>query len=94
MTLKRHLLHLKQISYINKTKILVYNMLFDNLCYGVECIFLLISGWDQIQTIDSLLRKGGYRAQITPDMRRSIKLTRYQSEVVSASYNDYVNQRC
>ncbi|CAH0714138.1 unnamed protein product, partial [Brenthis ino] len=51
-------------------------------------------GWDQIQTIDSLLRKGGYKATITADMRRSIKLTRYQSEEVSASYNDYINQRC
>ncbi|CAF4846315.1 unnamed protein product [Pieris macdunnoughi] len=51
-------------------------------------------GWDQIQTIDSLLRKGGYKAAITADMRRSIKLTRYQSEEISASYNDYINQRC
>ncbi|GBP58873.1 Uncharacterized protein CG5902 [Eumeta japonica] len=51
-------------------------------------------GWDQIQTIDSLLRKGGYKAQITADLRRSIKLTRYQSEEVSASYHDYINQRC
>ncbi|XP_045768610.1 uncharacterized protein CG5902 [Maniola jurtina] len=51
-------------------------------------------GWDQIQTIDSLLRKGGYKAAITTDLRRSIKLTRYQSEEVSASYNDYINQRC
>lgn len=51
-------------------------------------------GWDQIQTIDSLLRKGGYKAAITADMRRSIKLTRYQSEEVSASYGEYVSQRC
>ncbi|XP_004924718.1 uncharacterized protein CG5902 [Bombyx mandarina] len=51
-------------------------------------------GWDQIQTIDSLLRKGGYKAAITADLRRSIKLTRYQSEEVSASYTDYVNRRC
>ncbi|XP_039751711.1 uncharacterized protein CG5902 isoform X2 [Pararge aegeria] len=51
-------------------------------------------GWDQVQTIDSLLRKGGYKAAITSDMRRSIKLTRYQSEEISANYNDYINQRC
>jgi AMME syndrome candidate gene 1 protein len=51
-------------------------------------------GWDQFQTIDSLLRKGGYKAAITPDMRRSIKLTRYQSEEISASYSDYISQRC
>lgn len=51
-------------------------------------------GWDQIQTIDSLLRKGGYKSTITADLRRSIKLTRYQSEEVSATYNEYINQRC
>ncbi|KFQ07610.1 AMERL protein, partial [Haliaeetus albicilla] len=33
--------------------------------------------WDQIQTIDSLLRKGGFKAPITNDFRKTIKLTRY-----------------
>lgn len=46
-------------------------------------------GWDETQTIDSLLRKGGYRAAITPELRRSIKLTRYRSEEVQMSYNEY-----
>uniref|UniRef100_A0A1B0DAZ7 Uncharacterized protein n=1 Tax=Phlebotomus papatasi TaxID=29031 RepID=A0A1B0DAZ7_PHLPP len=46
-------------------------------------------GWDQTQTIDSLLRKGGYRAQITPEIRRSIKLTRYRSQEVHMTYNEY-----
>ncbi|KFB40113.1 AGAP000328-PA-like protein [Anopheles sinensis] len=46
-------------------------------------------GWDQTQTIDSLLRKGGYRAQITPETRRSIKLTRYTSQEWHMSYNEY-----
>lgn len=55
---------------------------------------MFFAGWDQIQTIDSLLRKGGYKAQITPDLRRSIKLTRYESEKVSATYNEYVSQLC
>ncbi|XP_034295669.1 AMMECR1-like protein isoform X1 [Pantherophis guttatus] len=32
--------------------------------------------WDQIQTIDSLLRKGGFKAPITNDFRKTIKLTR------------------
>ncbi|XP_051058269.1 AMMECR1-like protein isoform X2 [Phodopus roborovskii] len=32
--------------------------------------------WDQIQTIDSLLRKGGFKAPITSEFRKSIKLTR------------------
>jgi hypothetical protein len=46
-------------------------------------------GWDQTQTIDSLLRKGGYRASITPEMRRAIKLTRYITETVHMNYNEY-----
>ncbi|CAI6364182.1 unnamed protein product [Macrosiphum euphorbiae] len=48
-------------------------------------------GWDKIQTIDSLLRKGGYRGHVTPETRRSLKLTRYQSETVSVSFQDYMN---
>lgn len=48
-------------------------------------------GWDQIQTIDSLLRKGGYKGTVTQDFRRTIKLTRYQSEKISISYNEYMN---
>lgn len=34
------------------------------------------SDWDQIQTIDSLLRKGGFKAPITSEFRKTIKLTR------------------
>lgn len=46
-------------------------------------------GWDHVQTIDSLLRKGGYKGSISNDMRKSIHLTRYQSEKVSISYQEY-----
>jgi uncharacterized protein (TIGR00296 family) len=47
-------------------------------------------GWDQIQTIDSLIKKGGYRGPITPEFRQSIKLTRYQSEKMVVSYAEYM----
>lgn len=50
-------------------------------------------GWDQTQTIDSLLRKGGYRASITPEMRRSIKLTRYTSQECHMTYGEYRDLR-
>lgn len=49
-----------------------------------------VIGWDQIQTIDSLLRKGGFKGIITPEIRHNIKLTRYRSEKVSVSYQDYI----
>ena len=45
------------------------------------------SGWDHDKTIDSLLRKGGYKGSVTAEMRRSLKLTRYQSEKISVSYS-------
>lgn len=46
-------------------------------------------GWDQIQTIDSLLRKGGYRGQINAQTRNSIKLTRYTSQEIQMNYDQY-----
>jgi len=49
----------------------------------------LDQGWDRLQTIDSLLRKGGFQGQITSDVRHSIKLTRYRSEKVALSYSEY-----
>ena len=36
-------------------------------------------GWTKAQTIDSLLRKGGYKNHISEDFRQSIVLTRYKS---------------
>jgi uncharacterized protein (TIGR00296 family) len=50
-------------------------------------------GWNHIQTLDSLLRKGGYRAPITSDMRKSVQVTRYRSEKLTLHYNDYVQSK-
>ncbi|XP_065131739.1 nuclear protein AMMECR1-like [Paramisgurnus dabryanus] len=50
-------------------------------------------GWNHIQTIDSLLRKGGYKAPITNDFRKTIKLTRYRSEKMTISYAEYIAHR-
>ncbi|KAG5683679.1 hypothetical protein PVAND_012945 [Polypedilum vanderplanki] len=50
-------------------------------------------GWDQIQTIDSLLRKGGYRGQITNSTRNSIRLTRYTSQSIEMNYGEYREYR-
>ncbi|XP_049548286.1 uncharacterized protein CG5902-like [Anopheles darlingi] len=62
---------------------------------GVRCSATFLpevateQGWDQTNTIDSLLRKGGYRARITPKVRKSIKLTRYTSQKWHMSYEEY-----
>lgn len=57
-----------------------------SLCYCLS----FFSGWDILQTIDSLLRKGGYKGPIDHDVRKSLKLTRYRSEKLTLGYNDYV----
>ncbi|KAJ2817636.1 AMME chromosomal region protein 1-like [Coemansia furcata] len=47
--------------------------------------------WTKEETIDNLLRKGGYEEDITQEMRRSIKLTRYQSQKAHLSYDEYMD---
>ncbi|RWS31560.1 hypothetical protein B4U80_02255 [Leptotrombidium deliense] len=55
-------------------------------------------GWDRVQTIDSLLRKGGFKGVISTEVRKSIRLTRYESEKITVSYQEYKdnwrNRRC
>ncbi|KAI8141873.1 AMMECR1 domain-containing protein [Fennellomyces sp. T-0311] len=47
-------------------------------------------GWSKEESIDSLLRKGGFRGHITDSVRKSIQLTRYQSSKAEATYNEYI----
>ncbi|CAF0709648.1 unnamed protein product [Brachionus calyciflorus] len=49
--------------------------------------------WDHVETIDSLLRKGGYKSPITNEFRNTIDVTRYQSEKLTKSFNDWKNTR-
>lgn len=46
-------------------------------------------GWTKVETIDSLLRKGGFQEAITDTIRQAIKLVRYQSAKYQTSYNDW-----
>ena len=50
-------------------------------------------GWNHIQTLDSLLRKGGYKASITSDMRKSVHVVRYRSEKLTLHHDDFVKAR-
>ncbi|KAF9182034.1 AMME syndrome candidate protein 1 protein [Haplosporangium sp. Z 767] len=47
-------------------------------------------GWSKKKTIDSLLRKGGYRGAITEDFLKAIVLTRYQSKKARVTYHEYM----
>ncbi|KAL5527780.1 hypothetical protein ACEPAG_6581 [Sanghuangporus baumii] len=50
-------------------------------------------GWDHLDAVDSAIRKAGWDGRITEDLRRSIKLRRYQSSKCSVTYEDFVNWR-
>lgn len=45
--------------------------------------------WDHTETLDSLLRKGKYKAIITDAYRHSVKVTRYQSQKIRATYDEW-----
>ncbi|XP_065871225.1 uncharacterized protein At2g38710 [Euphorbia lathyris] len=47
-------------------------------------------GWTKIEAIDSLMRKAGYGGIITESLRKTIRLTRYQSTLFTLSYSEYV----
>jgi len=47
-------------------------------------------GWTHEECIESLMRKSGFSGKITPELKRSAKLTRYQSTKVSLTYKDYI----
>jgi hypothetical protein len=50
-------------------------------------------GWDKIEAIDSAIHKAGYTARITDDLRRSIKLRRYQSRKAQVSWEEFIQWR-
>lgn len=50
-------------------------------------------GWNKVQTIDSLLWKGGYRNCVTEEFRRNIRLTKYRSEKLTVSHAEYFEQK-
>lgn len=50
-------------------------------------------GWDNIETIDSAIRKAGWEGAITEDLRRSIKVRRYQSRKCTVGWDEYEQWR-
>ncbi|CAG8435444.1 9143_t:CDS:2 [Ambispora gerdemannii] len=47
-------------------------------------------GWSKVETIDSLLRKGGFTGRITDRVRQQIILRRYQSAKYTITYAEYL----
>ncbi|TDL29753.1 alport syndrome [Rickenella mellea] len=50
-------------------------------------------GWDKIEAIDSAIRKAGWDGRITEDLRRNVKLRRYQSRKCSVGWEEFVEWR-
>ncbi|CAK5275796.1 unnamed protein product [Mycena citricolor] len=50
-------------------------------------------GWDKREAVDSAIEKAGWNGTITEDLRRSIKLQRYQSRKHSVTWAEYIGWR-
>jgi len=50
-------------------------------------------GWNKIEAVDSAIQKAGWNGVITEDIRRSVKLRRYQSRKHTAGWDEYVAWR-
>ncbi|KAF6762834.1 alport syndrome [Ephemerocybe angulata] len=50
-------------------------------------------GWDKIEAVDSAIHKAGWRGRITEDLRRSVKLRRYQSRKCTVGWDEYIQWR-
>jgi AMMECR1 domain-containing protein len=46
-------------------------------------------GWSKQECIDSLMRKPGFRGSVTPQLRASLRVTRYQSSKHEITYDQY-----
>ncbi|PLW12835.1 hypothetical protein PCANC_16439 [Puccinia coronata f. sp. avenae] len=50
-------------------------------------------GWTKVEAIDSAIRKAGWRGSITPALRSSLIIERYQSSKFTATYQDWKEWR-
>ncbi|CAE6437267.1 unnamed protein product [Rhizoctonia solani] len=46
-------------------------------------------GWTKQEAVDSALRKAGFDGRITEEVRRAVKLRRYQSSICSVRWEEY-----
>lgn len=50
-------------------------------------------GWDQLEAVDSAIRKAGWSGRISEDLRRAVKVRRYQSRHCTVSWEEYARWR-
>ncbi|KAF7626918.1 AMMECR1 domain-containing protein [Meloidogyne graminicola] len=50
-------------------------------------------GWNHIETVNNLMRKGGFKGEITEVDRQAVLVERFQSEKMSISYEEYLTYK-
>ena len=50
-------------------------------------------GWEHIDAIDSAIRKAGWNGRISEDLRRNVRVRRYQSRKCVVSWDEFVTWR-
>ena len=50
-------------------------------------------GWDRKETVDSAMRKAGWAGRVTEELRRTLRVRRYQSRKCEVGWNEYVRWR-
>ena len=50
-------------------------------------------GWDKIEAVNSAIHKAGWSGRITEEIRRSVKLRRYQSKACTVTWHEFVEWR-
>ena len=50
-------------------------------------------GWDRIDAVDSAIRKAGWDGRISEDLRRSVRVRRYQSRKCVVGWDEFVEWR-
>jgi len=50
-------------------------------------------GWTKVEAVDSAINKAGWNGRITEDLRRNVKLRRYQSKHCEVGWDDYIQWR-
>ncbi len=58
---------------------------------AIRVAIQVVSGWDKVETIDNLLRKGGFKGEICDEVRFGVRLVRYKSEKVIVAYTEYLH---
>ncbi|KDQ14620.1 hypothetical protein BOTBODRAFT_77617, partial [Botryobasidium botryosum FD-172 SS1] len=50
-------------------------------------------GWSKVEAVDSAIRKAGWEGRIGEELRRAVKLRRYQSRKIAVGWDEYVAWR-